>query len=253
MTTIATRDALKIGVVVPTADRSAFLGHALRSLEGQTLPPDQVIIVDNGRVPTPRVNSFLPIEWHTTLPRIGAAAARNFGLTCITTNVVAFLDDDDWWPPNFLEACAFRLATDGVDAIAAALTRTSSDGTVYSGWKRLPSSLSGQRAVYWRNPGFTGSNVLYRTSVLRSVSGFADIPNMPASEDRDLLARLLESGFVIDSEPGQTQAFYREHNSPDRLSRKLARARLAFLRRHWQFMTPLERMRALLGILRAWS
>lgn len=81
-----------ITVLVPTIPtRTEQLLRALRSVQAQTLPPSKVLVED---------------DWQRT----GAAATRNRMLAEVTTEWVAFLDDDDLMYPDHLMKCA-RYAT----------------------------------------------------------------------------------------------------------------------------------------------
>lgn len=101
-------------VVIPTYGRAALLPDALGSVLAQGVDDLEVIVVDDAS-PEPVV---LPAPFSSD-PRIrlvrrqangGPAAARNRGVAAGRGRLIAFLDDDDWWAPGWLEAAAARLA-----------------------------------------------------------------------------------------------------------------------------------------------
>jgi len=93
-----------VAVVIPSVGRQA-LQRAVSSVESQTRPADEIIIVvdESSRV------ADIADEYAgraTVLDTGGGrrgAAARNLGLDHCVHDFVAFLDDDDWWEPTKLE------------------------------------------------------------------------------------------------------------------------------------------------------
>ena len=103
--------AADISVVLPTFDREAMLLRALGSLRGQTLGHDQfeVVVVDDGSSDaTPTVCQELMREWHELsyqyIPHAGLAVAKNAGVLAAGAPIVLFLDDDDVFASDLLEA-----------------------------------------------------------------------------------------------------------------------------------------------------
>lgn len=241
---------MTITVIIPTADRPSLLLEALRSVRAQTYRPQSITIVDNGQ-------HLFPIESATnsriirTAPRIGAAAARNRGLTSSVSEYIAFLDDDDLWPPDFLNTMLEVLEDRKADVAVASLHRLKAREGIVVPWKQLAATPEELESVYWRNPGFTGSNVVYRRSALMAVGGFVEDRRLSPSEDRDLLARLMQASLRIVDSGGTAFAVNRNHESADRLSRKMFQARREFNRRHWGSMAPFARMRAVFSPLRS--
>ena len=94
-----------ITVVIPCFNAAPFLAAALRSALEQGLPPDEIVVVDDGStddsaVIAERIHG--PIRVLRTAHR-GIAAARNSGVEASSGAVIAFLDADDLWTPNSLE------------------------------------------------------------------------------------------------------------------------------------------------------
>ncbi|MDJ0921512.1 MAG: glycosyltransferase family 2 protein [Henriciella sp.] len=104
---------LPVTVMVPTFRRPAELARAVGSLYRQTLAARgfAIVIVDN----CPDASAASTIEHlqrdcpaSITLtalsePRPGVATARNTGMTAVKTDLVAFLDDDQTAPEDWLE------------------------------------------------------------------------------------------------------------------------------------------------------
>lgn len=107
-------------VVLPTRNRLEKMRRALTSVEQQTLQSFEVIIVDDGS--TDGTAQYLAqgghIEEFPGIPETvvihndrgeGAGHARNQALKRASGELIAFLDDDDVWMPDYLKAQAMRL------------------------------------------------------------------------------------------------------------------------------------------------
>ncbi len=116
-----------VAAVVPVYNRATAVTEALSSIESQTRPPSKLIVVDDGSTDTTadRVSSWIesaPRSIDTQLvrqPNRGAAAARNRGIDAAADiDLIAFLDSDDLWPPDYLQRATEALAA-SEDAVAA--------------------------------------------------------------------------------------------------------------------------------------
>lgn len=95
-----------ISAIITVFERTDFLAQAIESVLAQTRPPDEVIVVDDGSrevfvkgYEIPDGAKFI----HHEVQR-GASAARNTGIKASTGDFLTFLDDDDVWLPDKLEA-----------------------------------------------------------------------------------------------------------------------------------------------------
>src|SRR5665647_928033 len=102
---------MKISVIIPTYAPGNYLFECLNSLEDQTLPKDlyEVLIVING-LKEPWYDSIseyiskseMTISLYYTADK-GVSNARNIALDKITSDYVAFIDDDDLLSPAYLQ------------------------------------------------------------------------------------------------------------------------------------------------------
>lgn len=95
----------RIAVVIPTRDRAAVLPRALDSVLGQTAPPAQCLVVDDGSSDGTEalIRRCYPGVTYLKQPPRGVSAARNLGVRHAEAEWVAFLDSDDCWMPGKLE------------------------------------------------------------------------------------------------------------------------------------------------------
>lgn len=196
-----------VSVVIPAYRAATFIGRAVDSVLGQTSPPSEVLVIDDGS-PDDIAGALRPYGNRVTLirkPNGGAASARNLGIDRASGDYIAFLDADDYWAPEKLERQLelFRLHPElgtvcgrwstqvpGAEPVAPAPSLDRDFDTVLS--------LSGADAFRVATKMWT-STILVRRQVLgsnRFVSG------LEPAEDRDLWVRLVAAGPVyMTSEP----------------------------------------------------
>ena len=95
----------RVSVIVPTFNRSRFLAECLRSLLAQTLPPAEVLVVDDHSTDATRkvlagfADQVVTIR---TTAQLGKPGAVNLGLEHATGDYVWVFDDDDVALPDAL-------------------------------------------------------------------------------------------------------------------------------------------------------
>lgn len=238
-------NALKLAVpsltvVIPTCDRGELLKRSLDCVLNQSLAPTEIILVDNGREDAHLGGLDNRVRVIRTAPRIGPGRARNMGGQAASGELVAFLDDDDLWQADYLQCVLDCFEQAGADAVLGQLLRLSEGGEVKP-YKVFPSSADEQRRVFYSNPGFGGQNLTIRREVFLAVGGFDE--NMPASEDRDLAARLLLAGKRLVAQP-KAIAVLCDH-AGDRARHSLLKGNWAFIKKHWRNMRVNELYMAL--------
>lgn len=96
-----------ISVIVPTFNCSSCLMLALDSIFGQTMPPGEVIVIDDGSTDSTEARLRERPDWsrirYLWEENKGPASARNAGLAVAKFDWVAFCDADDLWLPDRLE------------------------------------------------------------------------------------------------------------------------------------------------------
>lgn len=130
---------ITVGVVIPTYQRVKQTIDAVDSALCQTVPPAEIVVVDDGSDdsvanslagPLQHRNVRFLREKHTSHP----GRVRNVGIRSLNTSHVAFLDSDDIWYPTKLER-QVALATEGFPAIFTGYdTVLSSGGEIASSW-----------------------------------------------------------------------------------------------------------------------
>lgn len=184
-----------ISVVIPARNAEETLRAAVESALAQTLPPHEIIVVDDrssdGTAEVARrfgtCVKLLPGSG------VGPAAARNVGIRSSRGPLVAFLDADDIWLPSALASMlhAYR-TTPGTGLVFA-------DGLIEGrGGDLHPSWFAGKRLVagshvydrLLRECFILTSATLVPRSVLREVGVFDEAPDCLGGEDWDLWLRI---------------------------------------------------------------
>lgn len=123
-----------VSVIVPTYNRAHILHNALNSLLEQSYNNIEIIVVDDGstddtadlinRYNNDHIKYFFQ-------QNTGQAGARNKGLRHASGDIVASLDSDDIWYPNFLEQCVKKLVADDLDFVFANWDQEDKDGKLW--------------------------------------------------------------------------------------------------------------------------
>lgn len=98
----------RVSVVIPTHNRPDLLLEALQSVAGQSMDDWEVVVVDDASAPPVSVDAAatgiagekLRVLRHESSR--GGAAAKNTGAAAARGEVIAFLDDDDLYAPQYL-------------------------------------------------------------------------------------------------------------------------------------------------------
>ena len=186
-----------ISAIIPTHGRDSLLEVALKSVLTQTRSPHEVVVVDDlgstsTRHTVERIAGGTPIpvaylDGSANQPK-SAGASRNLGAASITGDYVAFLDDDDYWSPRFLEVAFDALTREGHDFIVG-WTNFERDGRTAPGLA-MPAGLTIRKGL--SRSGLTGSNALIKRSTFDRIDGFD--PSLRVLNDFDFLRRLLIAG-----------------------------------------------------------
>ncbi len=98
----------RISVIIPVYNGEYFLAEAIQSVLDQILPPDEIIVVDDGstdgsaQVAADLIATTAAPICYCHQENCGPSAARNHGLTLATGEIIAFLDADDVWDSDKL-------------------------------------------------------------------------------------------------------------------------------------------------------
>lgn len=104
-----------VSVVMPTYNRAHLIGESIASALGQSLPPAEIIVVDDGSTDYTfdAVKEFSGAVTCLRQANAGKSAALNRGIAAARGDYLLVLDDDDLLPPDALAAHVAALEGQG--------------------------------------------------------------------------------------------------------------------------------------------
>jgi GT2 family glycosyltransferase len=180
-------------------DDPRFLREAVRSsTTAQTRPPDEVVIVQDGPVPTALAGVIeqlvaelpMPVH-HLELPtNLGLGPALDAGLEASSHEIVARMDADDVSMPHRFER-QLAVIEAGADIVGSGLLEFGSSVDDVVGRRTPPTDADEiRRVIRFRDP-FNHPTVVYRRSAVLAAGGYTD---MALLEDYLLFTRMVEAG-----------------------------------------------------------
>lgn len=184
----------RISCIVPTFNRSNFLGEALQAIVDQANADDEILVIDDGSTDTTRdvVAAFGPRVRYIHQANAGKAVALNRALAQTDGEFVLICDDDDILRPGALEA------------LLAGFAQSPDAGFVFGRYARFH-LVNGQSEYmappYWPDlsigavtrhileDAFVFQNAtLVRRSAYQAIGPFSE--GLPRSLDYDMFVRL---------------------------------------------------------------
>jgi len=186
-----------ISVVIPLYDGAGYIRRSIQSVLAQTYTDFELIVVDDGSTDDGPAVVRTFTDARVRLVRqenAGVSAARNRGITEAQGSCVAFLDADDEWEPQFLEA---------IMHLSAAYPSAGIWGT---GYRRVFPTGPSVEFTLAESPNHTtlqiddylrrlpGGSIVHTSaaaipvSVLQKVGGFRE--GCHAGEDQEMWARI---------------------------------------------------------------
>ena len=125
-----------VSIIIPAFNVAEFISETLRSVFSQTFENFEILIVNDGSADTEILeNNLKPFAdriAYLKIPNSGAGAARNIGISNARGELLAFLDGDDVWFPEYLESQTQFLLKNGLDLVysdALIFGGSAADGT----------------------------------------------------------------------------------------------------------------------------
>lgn len=172
-----------VSVLITAWNAERYLGEALASALGQTAPPVEVIVVDDGSTDDTRAVAEAAGASVRVLSteHAGIGAGRNRAIAEASQPWIAFLDADDRWRPTKLERQIERAEAEVLDAVFCR-TDEFRDGP----------APAGQRPPVRGAVGPLPSGTIVRTATARRIGDF-DV-NLRVGDWIDWWARLVDAG-----------------------------------------------------------
>jgi glycosyltransferase involved in cell wall biosynthesis len=196
-----------VSIIVPCYKVTAYVADALDSIRAQTFRNFETIVVNDGcpdtegleRVLAPYSSEIVYIRQENR----GVASARNAAIRAARAPIVALLDPDDVWEPDYLEAQIALLQShpevDVVYSDAVMFGDTRWQGDKFSDHFPLSADVTFENLVSERcivfGPAAIRRDALLRVGLYDTAAGIA--------EDRDLCIRMVKAGskFLLNPKP----------------------------------------------------
>ena len=203
------RNCAPISVVVPAYNEERYIAKTLDALFSQTLPPIEIIVVDNSSsdntyaVCTSYINTFAVrgIRLRViTEPKIGVANARNAGFSAAMQPIIASTDADTWPETDWVERIEQYFSNDEHTAVVGRLALYDAPFWVSlldrAGFFQWWTTIKNCYIFYFTC--LYGANFAIRANAFKKVGGFRSTSKNPESsmEDFDLSKRLSKCGTV---------------------------------------------------------
>ncbi len=200
------RQGLSFDIIVATLGRTTELARLLESLAVQSEPLRLIVVDQNGD------ERLAPIlERYADTVRLlrlrsspGLSHARNAGLQALDADVVAFADDDCWYPPTLL-AQVNRLLNDNIAWGGVTGRVTDRSGRPSSARWSSRAGVVNRGNVWTRGVSIS---MFVRRGVVEQVGEFDETLGVGAGtawgsgEETDYLLRAIEHGVAIYYDPG---------------------------------------------------
>lgn len=178
-----------ISVVIPAYNAEAFICRALESALRQTLPPVEILVVDDGSndQTAKLAEQYDPRVQVIRKANGGPASARNAGIERANSEWIALLDADDFWLPSKLEK-QVRVIEPGVALVHSGAVGRRTE---------FPAEITFQEL--WSSNYISSSSVLILREAFNSAGGFDEDPALIGLEDYNLWLRIVAAGWKIRS------------------------------------------------------
>lgn len=241
----APADPPAVSIIMATRSRAGVIANAIRSVQTQTFPHWELIIVDDGSADhsAPELAGFLKdqrISIHAQ-PAGGAPAARNRGLALSRAPLIAYLDTDCTWFPGFLAAAVAALAErPGVPLVYGALV---TDRPLTDGTRVLFQPYDRERLS---RENFIDLNIMVHRRDLVARHGNFD-EGLTRLQDWDLVLR-----YTADAQPLPVPVLAAIYgiSMPDRISVTVPAGENAFrIRQKWRKVPPAAKSLCVLYVI----
>lgn len=209
----------RFSLIVPTLGRTMEVAEFFASIIDQNRPDVEIIVVDQND--DERIAALLEALQgriailHMKLKEKNVSAARNAGLAASSGEIIAFPDDDCWYPPRLLDRVDIWFRKN-LDYSVLAVGALDADG-VPSGNRWIQNSCDISPVNVLRT---TFCSSLFVSGVARSRAVLFD-PRLNRGEETDYILRLLATGLRGRFDRG----LHIHHPRRDMLSGTVSRAR----------------------------
>lgn len=182
-------------------EKAEYLQLALESIINQTLKPDEIVLVQDGKL-TEELQAVIT-KYQQNYPDIfktyalqqnqGLGKALNFGMQKCSYELIARMDTDDIAEPNRFELQIKEFKQDKELMLCGGQIAEFADNqTEITGYRNVPLKHNEILSFAKKRNPYNHMTVMFKKQAVQSVGGYMD---MPYFEDYWLWARMLKSGY----------------------------------------------------------
>jgi glycosyltransferase involved in cell wall biosynthesis len=186
----------QVSIILPTFNRAYCLDRTIQSVLNQTFINWELVIIDNHSTDFTEhlVSSYddKRISFFKIHNDGIVAKSRNMGLSLAKGEFVAFLDSDDWWLPQKLEASIFQLRA-GAQIVYHDLYLIKSNSPQPYSFRRVKTRQLNSPVfldLLNNGPAITNSSVVINHSLMIQIGGFLEDPTIVGAEDYEAWLRV---------------------------------------------------------------
>jgi glycosyltransferase involved in cell wall biosynthesis len=192
----------QVSVIVPCYNITEFIAETLESVFTQTFTDYEVILINDGSPDTPEfekaIAPFLSkIVYVKKAQNEGLPAGRNTGVRTARGELIAFLDGDDIWKPDFLEKQVKFLQDNNFDMVftdAEFFGETGLAGRKYGEFSPTSLPVTTAKILKFEACIIISSSLVKKSRIVEV--GYFDETNFRA-DDFDMWVRLAFAGFAL--------------------------------------------------------
>ena len=224
-----------VSIITPSYNSAKFIAETIQSVQNQTYPNWEMIIVDDGSsdetesVVLSIIQNDNRIQFHKLSQNSGPAVARNTGIEKASGDYMTFIDADDIWFSTFIENNIKTIQETGIPF-------------VFSSYRRANEQLEFVYSDFIVPHKVSYSDILKSNSI-SCLTAFLDIKKlgkkyMPLIRKRQDMGLWLNYLKVIPFAHGiqETQAIYRIREN------SLSRKKSDLIKYQWQFYRQVENL-----------
>jgi N-acetylglucosaminyltransferase len=250
--------ALTLTIIVPAHNEEAGLPATLEALLKQTMPPDRVVVVDDGSSDgTAEIAAGYPVEVVCRNTSSGSKSrALNHVLGRCDTDIVMNVDADTIIGPDFVKRIKEPFTDPGV-AVAAGMVQVWNPRGIIQRGRQIEYLFSQHLCRplqhMWASPTVCpGAACAYRWDLLATAGGF---PDDTIAEDMDYTWRAMIAGHRAVYVAG-AECYVNDPRTPMQLSTQLWRWTSGYfqcVRLHWREICRHKKILALLVLASMWD
>ena len=226
-----------VSVVIAFYNGSRWIERALESIQNQTMPPNEVIVVNDGSSED-ELGFLVGLQQRFNFQILnqensGQSAARNLGVSKATSDYICLLDQDDYYLPKhnqiLLENADFEDPTFGFSY--GDLWRSNEAGQILSHSSinvKIKHPHTSLNTLVGKNMFIVPSATLISRTAFLAVGGFD--PELRGFEDDDLFLRFFLAGYSNRFTP-EAVTVWTINTSSTSFTESMARSRFIYFKK----------------------